>query len=76
MSKNKITLAISSALPTLPAGCCKWSAFVSSIWFAFDFFLIPETSIQPGLMQFTLISGPRLTAKAGVSARIPPLLAE
>jgi hypothetical protein len=47
-----------------PTGCWAWS-FLRTGWCA----------IQPGLTQFTRISGPRLLASACVSATRPPLLA-
>src|SRR5512139_563793 len=68
--------AISSGLPTLPAGCCLWSASVGFGPCLTLFFFQFDTSIHPGLTQFTRTLGPRLKARAWERAKMPPLEAE
>jgi cation transporter-like permease len=62
--RNATSSPTSSGRPARPTGCCAWS-FRESLAFA----------IQPGLMQFTRMRGPRLMASAWVSATTPPFVA-
>ena len=64
----------SSGSPTRPTGCWRWSSAVRSGDRLSVSFFHSLTSIQPGLIQFTLTSGPRTTMeRAWVKATIPPL---
>ena len=64
--RNRTILAMSMGVPTRPAGCCEASAPV---------YILYEVSIQPGEMELTRIFPARLTARAWVSAEIPPFAA-
>ena len=64
--RNSTMLAMSSGLPTRPAGC--WSA-------SGPVHTVSPVSIQPGEMLFTRTLPARLTAMAWVRAEMPPLAA-
>jgi hypothetical protein len=66
-TRNPTSPATSSTRPTRPDG---WNAFSSALGSG------PLVRIQPGLMQLTRTSGPRLIASACVNATRPPFEAE
>ena len=66
MRKKRTAEAMSSGVPTLPAGCCAASGPV---------YTVPSVSIQPGEMLFTRAFSRRVTASACVSAAMPPFAA-
>ncbi len=74
-ARNATAAAMSSGMPTRPTGCCARSA---SLWSGSRRFAMRcqgPVSIHPGQIALTRISGPRLTARAWVSASSPPFAA-
>lgn len=74
-TKNETKEAISSGTPTLLVKCCLWSKLDKLDVLGGTYHLL--VSIQPELIEITLILYLlKLTARACVSAIIPPLEAE